>query len=228
MLTLLLEASLVDANTTCNAPGWEVHNNFDPLGCIKRTAKKTTTKTCGDCLKQAVAANHSVYSWNHASHHCYTSDCETFSGASNPRVQSGCHTTLPGCTTPTPNPAPAPAPSPWNPGPAVFVPVDPSGSSTIGRRCQDCAAGAVMDDPKLELKDGYLSYDEMPPRQVSLPSLSIMSETVSTADFSKSRLPGSVADVSHETATAYAAWLSAQPGKYTYRLPTEAEWEIAR
>ena len=127
----------------------------------------------------------------------------------------------------TPPPAP-PAPPPWKPGPAVFVPVDPSGSSTIGRGCQDCAAGAVMDDPKLELKDGFLSYDEMPPRQVSLPAFSIMSETVSTADFSKSGLPGAVADVSHETAAAYAAWLSAQPGTYTYRLPTEAEWEIAR
>ena len=49
-----------------------------------------------------------------------------------------------------------------------------------------------------------------------------------TADFAKSGLPGSGADASHETASAYAAWLSAQPGEYSYRLPTEAEWEATR
>ena len=68
----------------------------------------------------------------------------------------------------------------------------------------------------------------MPPRQITLRPFSIMSETVSAADYSKSGLLGSVADVSHETAMAYAGWLSAQSGDYTYRLPTEAEWEIAR
>lgn len=85
-----------------------------------------------------------------------------------------------------------------------------------------------MDDPKLELKDGFLSYDEMPQRQVTLRPFSIMTETVSVEDFSRSGLLGSVADASHETAVAYAAWLSAQPGEYSYRLPTEAEWEATR
>ena len=34
-----------------------------------------------------MTANHTVYAWNHASHHCYSGDCTTFDGAHNPRVQ---------------------------------------------------------------------------------------------------------------------------------------------
>lgn len=210
------------SSSSCSAPGWVAHGSFDPTPSCIGKKPSSTTKTCGDCLKQAVSANHSVYAWNHASHHCYSGDCTTFGGAHNPRVQSGCHTALPGCDSP--NPAPTPAPSP---GPAVYVPVE-GGSSTMGRACLDCVAGAVMDDPKLELKDGYLSYDEMPQRQVTLQPFSIMTQPVSVDDFTKSGLPGSVADASHDTAVAYAAWLSAQPGDYSYRLPTEAEWEATR
>lgn len=216
---------------TCNAPGWVAHDSFDPVGCINGK-KPSSTKTCSDCLEMAAAANHSVYAWNHESHHCYSGECAAFGGTPNPRVQSGCQAALAGCSAPTPGPAPAPPPTPapphWPPpGPAVFVPIE-GGSATIGRACPDCVAGAVMDDPKLQLIDGYLSYDEMPPRQVTLRPFSIMAETVSAADFSKSGLPGSGTDASHETASAYAAWLSAQPGEYSYRLPTEAEWEATR
>lgn len=226
---LIAVAPALVASSSCSAPGWEAHDSFDPA-CVIGDKKKTTTKTCGDCLRQAVTANHSVYAWNHASHHCYTSSCTTFGGVSNPRVQSGCRAALPGCKDPTPEPPPpSPSPAPWSPpGPAVFILIEPGGSSLVGRACPECAAGAVMDDPKLELKDGFLSYDEMPPHHVTMRPFSIMSETVSAADFTKSGLPGSVADASHETATAYAAWLSAQPGQYSYRLPTEAEWEVAR
>ena len=100
--------------------------------------------------------------------------------------------------------------------------------SAMGRACPDCAAGAVMDDPKLQLTDGFLSYDEMPVQTLALPPFTIMSETVSASDFAKAGLGGSVADVSHETAAAYAAWRSAQDPAHSYRLPTAAEWEAAR
>ena len=222
---LALLVALPGAHATCHVPGWEVHDNFDAT--CSRGKKHTTTKLCEDCLKQAVAANHSVYAWNRASHHCFTSDCSSFGGEPNPRVQSGCRSQLPGCA-PTPGPAPSPTPPPSPPpGPAVFLSVA-GGSATMGRACPDCAAGAVMDDPKLQLTDGFLSYDEMPPRTLNLQPFDIMAETASESDFAKAGLGGSVADASHETAAAYAAWRSAQDPTHSYRLPTEAEWEAAR
>jgi hypothetical protein len=221
------QAALICA--TCHVPGWEVHDDFDAT-CGRTHAKQTTTKTCEDCLKAAVAANHSVYSWNHGSHHCFTASCAPkFEGASNPRVQSGCRTELPGCTAPTPGPPgpPPPPPSP-PPGPARFVAVE-AGTFTMGRACANCPAGMVSDDPKLTLADGYLSYDEQPPRSVAVEGFSMMTQTVSAGDFKQSGLPGSSSDVSHNTAVAFAEWYTTQQkDSSVYRLPTEAEWERAR
>jgi len=86
-----------------------------------------------------------------------------------------------------------------------------------------------MDDPDLELKANFLSYDEQPPQLVRLGAFGMMAETVSQVDWAKSGLPGSPGDVSHAQATAYAAWYTtAHKDGSVYRLPTEQEWEYVR
>ena len=75
----------------------------------------------------------------------------------------------------------------------------------------------------------FHSYDEQPPRSLTLGPLSMMTQTVSAADYAKSGLPGKVEDISHEAACAFAEWYTAQQaGGEIYTLPTEAEWERAR
>ena len=160
LLALLAAASATASSSssasTCAAAGWTVHAGFDAT-CGRSKAKETTgVKTCSDCLKAAVKAKHSVYSWNENSHHCFTTDCSPkFGGAPNAHVQSGCRIGLAGCASaPAPPGPPTPAPGPA-PGPATFATI-PGGSFTMGRACPDCPAGAVMDDPQLKLTDGFL------------------------------------------------------------------------
>jgi hypothetical protein len=86
-----------------------------------------------------------------------------------------------------------------------------------------------MDDPNLSLADGFLSYDEQPSHSVTLAAFSMMSNTLSQEGFAESGIPGDVSDVSHTTALAFAAWYTKQQQDgYTYRLPTEQEWEYVR
>ena len=230
---LLLGQQLAAASLlpqTCSAPGWRVHSNFDAL-CDRKTAKKQTTQTCGACIAVAKEGNRSVFSWNEESHHCYTETCSTFNGAPNSHVISGCLLGVAGCAQ-TPAPPPGPPPPPPHPpgpppGPAQFVEV-PAGHFTMGRPCADCD-GMRMDDPKMDMKPGYLSYDEQPPHPVSLPALHIMKQTISQADFALSGLPGTADDVSHEVACSFARWYTVhQSDGAVYRLPTEAEWEFLR
>ena len=223
---LLLGQQLITAALqpqTCSAPGWTVHSNFDAL-CDRKTAKKQTTQTCGACIAAAKEGNRSAFSWNEESHHCYTETCSKFSGAPNSHVISGCLSGSTGCAQ---TPAPPPGPPGPPPGPAQFVEV-PAGHFTMGRPCADCD-GMRMDDPKMDMKPGYLSYDEQPPHPVSLAALHIMKQTISQADFARSGLPGTADDVSHEVACAFALWYTVQQGDgAVYRLPTEAEWEYLR
>ena len=225
------------SSSTCRAAGWTVHAGFDATCGRSKAHQTTAVKSCSDCLRAAAKANNSVYAWNEHSHHCFTTnDCSPkFGGAPNAHVSSGCRTELPGCaggpSPPSPHPdPPAAPPSPPGPppGPATFVTI-PAGSFTMGHTCLDCPAGAVMDDPKMAMSDGFLSYDEQPPHSLTLGSLSVMTQPVSSADYAKSGLPGKVEDISHEGACAFAKWYTAQQaGGELYTLPTDAEWERAR
>eukprot|EP01049_Picozoa_sp_SAG25_P007695 SAG25_NODE_644_length_6218_cov_5.273901_4_plen_454_part_00 len=222
----LAEAALA---ATCPKAGWSVHTSFDAT-CERRRAKESTTKTCSECAAAAARANHSVYSWNQNSHHCYTTSCPSlFSGVPNGHVVSGCRPQLPGCggvRPPTP-PGPTPAPPAPPPGPAVFAPVA-AGEFVMGRACPGCGSRR-MDDPALALEPGYLSYDEQPPHKIAMRGFEMMKQTVSDHEFAESGLPGSAADVSHRVATEFAAWYTQrQHDGCEYRLPTEAEWEYAR
>ncbi len=85
------------------------------------------------------------------------------------------------------------------------------------------------------------SFDERPPREVSLPRFAISITEITFADYDlfvkqiggslpadqgwgRNRRP--VINVSWDDARAYAAWLSDQTG-HQYRLPSESEWEYA-
>ena len=202
------------AEPSTSVHGWFIHSAFDAT-CERTSAKQTTAKSSSECEAAAAKANHSVFSWNEHSHHCFTVDCRQFSGDQNDHVVSGCMHDVPGCVPPPPPPPP---------GPMTFVPM-PSGEFTMGRACPNCGERR-MDDPAMKLEPGFLSYDEQPPHKAVIAAQLVMKQTLSEADFAKSGLPGTPADVSHETAVAFARWYTAQQDDgATYRLPTEAEWE---
>ena len=76
--------------------------------------------------------------------------------------------------------------------------------------------------------DGSRDYEEQPEHKVMISKPFYMLQTkVANSIYGRSGLGGSADDVSWDDATAFCEWLSQQDG-YTYRLPTEAEWEYVQ
>jgi len=72
---------------------------------------------------------------------------------------------------------------------------------------------------------GTVDYDEQPAHSVTISKSFYMLKTkVSQAHYDQAGVGGLVSDISWNNAAAFAQWLSQQEG-YTYRLPTEAQWE---
>jgi len=98
----------------------------------------------------------------------------------------------------------------------IFVRVMP-GSFTMGEgdwhRIQD---------------NGDLDYEEQPAHKVMISKpFYLLRAKVSDSIYRQAGLGGRADDVSWDNATAFCEWLSQQDG-YTYRLPTEAEWEYVQ
>jgi len=96
-----------------------------------------------------------------------------------------------------------------------FLMVQPDATFTMGRA--------------VSVGEAY-SY-EGPEHQVTMTKpFFIMEQTVSDSAYQQSGLGGSAGDVSWNNAMAFAEWLgnSVEGAGFTYRLPTEAEWDYLR
>ena len=137
--------------------------------------------------------------------------------------------------------------------PAMPMVSIPAGETLVGTSTATPIAGHCRGEPcpALCLQDPYCSigtpygdYDEHPQRTaVSVPAFHLAATEVTNAQYEKfdpdHRIfrglehGWSTGDhepavfVSHENATAYCVWLSAQHPGTRYRLPTEVEWERA-
>ena len=80
----------------------------------------------------------------------------------------------------------------------------------------------------VDVKDGP-DWDEQPAHPVTLTApFYVLTGRVTKAQFDQAGLgaAGEHCNVSWDRAAAFCAWLSQQEGR-TYRLPTEAEWELS-